>query len=40
VAKGKKELRRYKKESNFAIINVGYGIVTGLILNDSLLHGN
>ena len=40
MAKGEKELGRYKKESNFAVINVGYGIATGLVVNDSLLHGN
>ena len=40
MAKGEKELGRYKKESNFAIINVGYGIATGLVVNDSLLYGD
>ena len=40
MAKGEKELGRYKKESNFAIINVGYGVATGLEVNDLLLHGN
>ena len=40
MAKGEKELGRYKKESNFVVINVGCGIATGSVVNDSLLHGN
>ena len=40
MEKGEKELRRNKKESNFAIINVVYGIATGLEVNDLQLHGN
>lgn len=40
MAKGEKELGRYKNESNFAVINVGYGIAAGLVVNDLLLYGN
>lgn len=40
MAKGEKELGRFKNESNFAVINAGYGIATGLVVNDALLYGS
>lgn len=40
MAKGEKELGRFKNESNFAVINAGYGIATGLVVNDFILYGN
>lgn len=39
MAKGEKELGRFQDESNFAVINAGYGIATGLVVNNLLLYG-